>query len=131
VVLSALGTAHITKVSILYYNLESSSQRELLREMVKKVVVDREGHVLRVDLLPPFAFKYERDNRQIQLMGKTQFGKTSKTLHTLLRYDEEDACIGQVVPCPEARHVPDHIAHIALDEDVGVAVLNCFYRGEV
>jgi hypothetical protein len=56
VVLSALGTAHITKVSILYYNLESSSQREFLREMVKKVVVDQDDIIVRTDLRSPFAY---------------------------------------------------------------------------
>ena len=46
----------IAKIGTLYNNLERSSQRELLREMVEKVIVDRDGKVLRIDLLPPFAY---------------------------------------------------------------------------
>ncbi len=46
----------IAKVGILYNNLEQCSQRDVLREMVDKIVVDRAGNVVRMDLLPPFAY---------------------------------------------------------------------------
>jgi hypothetical protein len=46
----------ITKVGILYNNLEQRSQRDVLCEMVDKIVVDRVGNIVRMDLLPPFAY---------------------------------------------------------------------------
>ena len=66
----------IAKVGILYNNLERSSQRELLREMVEKVVVDRDGYVLRVDLLPPFAYLQQVINR---VKGETSSEGSQKT----------------------------------------------------
>jgi hypothetical protein len=46
----------IAKVSILYGNLGPCSQRNVLREMVDKIVVDRAGTIVRMDLLSPFAY---------------------------------------------------------------------------
>jgi hypothetical protein len=47
----------IAKVAILYNKLERSSQKKLLNEMVNRVVVNPEGTVKRMELLPPFAHK--------------------------------------------------------------------------
>jgi hypothetical protein len=33
-----------------------SSQKELLHEVVERIVVNNEGTVIRLDLLPPFAY---------------------------------------------------------------------------
>lgn len=46
----------ISKVGILYSKLERDSQKKLLREMVNRVVVCPEGTILRMELLPPFAY---------------------------------------------------------------------------
>ena len=46
----------VSKVGILYGNLSVRLQREVLREMISKVVVDREGTILRMELLSPFAY---------------------------------------------------------------------------
>jgi len=46
----------IAKVGILYNNLEPCSQRDVLRDMVDKIVVDRAGNIVRMDLLSPFAY---------------------------------------------------------------------------
>jgi DNA invertase Pin-like site-specific DNA recombinase len=53
----------ITKVGILYCRLERDRQNKLLREMVKRVVVNPEGTILRMELLPPFAYLKEVTDR--------------------------------------------------------------------
>ena len=53
----------IAKVGILYKNLVAKDQHELLRQMVKRVVVGLEGTILRVELLPPFAYLDELSRR--------------------------------------------------------------------
>ena len=46
----------ISKVCVLFESMERSEQKALLREMVERVVVDSEGRVLRLELLPPFSY---------------------------------------------------------------------------
>lgn len=46
----------IAKVGILYHNLQRSNQKAVLREMVDKIVVDGAGNIVRLELLPPFAY---------------------------------------------------------------------------
>ncbi len=45
----------ITELDILYERLSRSDQKKLLWNIVEKVVVNTEGDIARVDLLPPFA----------------------------------------------------------------------------
>ena len=52
----------IAKVGLLYNSLERSDQKELIRLMVEKVVVDAEGKV-RLELRAPFAYLYEISER--------------------------------------------------------------------
>jgi DNA invertase Pin-like site-specific DNA recombinase len=53
----------IAKVGILYRNLEASDQRELLKHMVKRVIVNLAGDILHVELLPPFAYLSQMSRR--------------------------------------------------------------------
>ncbi len=46
----------IAKVGILYERLKRDSQQRLLREMVDRIIVDPDGNILRIQLLPPFAY---------------------------------------------------------------------------
>ena len=46
----------IAKLGILYETLPRSAQKELLRNVVERVVVSTEGQIERVDFLPPFAY---------------------------------------------------------------------------
>ena len=46
----------IEKLGILYETLSQSDQRELLRNVVERVVVNTEGAIDRVEYLPPFAY---------------------------------------------------------------------------
>lgn len=46
----------IAKVGILYSKLERSDQKDLLRQMVERVVVNPEGKIIRLELLPPFSY---------------------------------------------------------------------------
>ncbi len=67
----------IEKVGILYANLDRDSQKKLLREMVNRVVVNPEGTLLRMELLPPFAYLKEVTDRVRQSSGNT--GRKTKT----------------------------------------------------
>ncbi len=71
----------IAKVGILYNNLEQCSQRDVLREMVDRIVVDRAGNVVRMELLAPFAYLKrltDRIKRETRSEG-TQGNKNSGT----------------------------------------------------
>jgi DNA invertase Pin-like site-specific DNA recombinase len=46
----------IAKVSILYSKLERGDQKDLLRQLVERVVVNPEGTIIRLELLPPFSY---------------------------------------------------------------------------
>jgi len=46
----------IAKLGILYETLPFDDQQELLRNVVERVVLNPEGTILRVDLLPPFGY---------------------------------------------------------------------------
>ncbi len=46
----------IAKVGILYNKLERGDQKDLLRQMVERVVVNPEGTLIRLELLPPFSY---------------------------------------------------------------------------
>ncbi len=67
----------IAKVSVLYGKLERSDQRKLLREMVDRVVVSPEGAILRMELLPPFAYLKEVIDRVREGGGVEAETKTS------------------------------------------------------
>ena len=53
----------ISKIGVLFRKLDASSQKELLREIVERVVVDPSGKVLRVELLPPFSYLHGLSDR--------------------------------------------------------------------
>lgn len=67
----------IAKVGLLYNNLERGDQKELLRYMIERVIVDSEEKV-RLKLHPPFA--YLRDiTEQVREDGKTKTSGGSAT----------------------------------------------------
>lgn len=53
----------IAKVGILYSSLGFSDQKELLRLIVERVIVSSEGKIVKLDLLPPFAYLNEVSGR--------------------------------------------------------------------
>jgi hypothetical protein len=61
----------ISRVGVLFKHLESSKQRDLLREMLERVVVNRAGEIIRVELKPPFAY--------IQDLMQRTWGGSEKT----------------------------------------------------
>ena len=46
----------IAKVGILYKQLDRADQRRLVHEMVDKIIIDPQGNIRRMELLPPFAY---------------------------------------------------------------------------
>ncbi|MBZ0278712.1 MAG: hypothetical protein K8I60_21370, partial [Anaerolineae bacterium] len=67
----------IAKVGILYSKLERSDQKDLLRQMVERVVVNPEGAIIRLELLPPFSYlRYVKTRVQQNDGGRAVKGKT-------------------------------------------------------
>lgn len=62
---------------ILYETLSRSYQKELLRNVIERVVVSPDGEIARVDLLPPFA--YLRDISDIVSGGEENLENLIKT----------------------------------------------------
>ncbi|GAB4526730.1 MAG: hypothetical protein OHK0046_43750 [Anaerolineae bacterium] len=66
----------VAKVGILYRKLERSEQKDLLRQMVERVVVDPEGTIIRLELLPPFSYlrhvtkRVQRNSGEAVVEGK-------------------------------------------------------------
>lgn len=46
----------ITKLGILYNKVDKESQRDLLRHIIKRVVIDVEGKIIEVELRTPFTY---------------------------------------------------------------------------
>jgi hypothetical protein len=44
-------------------NLDRKQQKQLLREIVQRIVVNAEGAILRIDLLPPFVYLHDLSRR--------------------------------------------------------------------
>ena len=65
----ALGVGGVSRVSVrkkiavLFKRLDASSQKDLLREIVERVVVDPGGKVLRIELVPPFSYLHGLSDR--------------------------------------------------------------------
>lgn len=56
----------IAKLGILYETLTCPKQKELLRNVVERVVLNPEGTVVRVDLLPPFAYLKDVSDKECE-----------------------------------------------------------------
>lgn len=66
----------IAKVGILYNKLERSDQKDLLRQMIERVVVNPEGMIIRLELLPPFSYLRHVIQRVQNSGGRAVTGKT-------------------------------------------------------
>lgn len=49
----------ISKIGVLFKKLALDDQKDLLREIVERVVVDPSGKVIRLELLPPFSYLHQ------------------------------------------------------------------------
>lgn len=87
----------ITKLGILYEMISRSDQKELLRNVIKRVVVNSEGEIARVDLRPPFA--YLRDISEKVNVGEENLENVIKTKTG----DVNTTCSSQVLECDSGR----------------------------
>jgi hypothetical protein len=86
----------IAKLGILYETLSRGDQKELLRNVVERVVVNTEGEIERVDLLPPFAYLRE-------VCEKVSGGEeTSENLARIETGDVAATCSSKVLECDPA-----------------------------
>ncbi|MBI5961799.1 MAG: recombinase family protein [Chloroflexi bacterium] len=68
----------ISRIGVLYHQLKRPQQKKLLREVIDRIVVDAEGMVLRIDLLPPFAYLHDLACRtQLKAESEAEQTKTS------------------------------------------------------
>lgn len=92
----------IAKLGVLYGKLSRSDQKELLRNVVERVVVNPEGKIARVDLLPPFAYLQD-------VSGKVSGGEGTSEHPALNEKDGQfvqgtnAACSRQVFDCGQYR----------------------------
>jgi DNA invertase Pin-like site-specific DNA recombinase len=87
----------ITKLSILYETLSNSQKRELLNNVIERVIVNLEGEIVRVNLLPPFSYL-------IEVCGKLENGVgTSETATETQTGDISATCSSQVLECGHGR----------------------------
>jgi hypothetical protein len=56
--------------------LERSDQKDLLRHMIERVVVNPEGMIIRLELLPPFSYLHHVTQRVQKTGGRAVKGKT-------------------------------------------------------
>jgi hypothetical protein len=87
----------IAKLGILYETLSGGDQKELLRNVVERVVVNTEGEIERVDLLPPFAYLREVCQR---VSGGEE---TSENLARIETGDVAATCSSKVLECDPGR----------------------------
>jgi hypothetical protein len=69
----------ISRIGVLFRRLDASSQKELLREIVERVVVDPSGKVIRVELLPPFSYLHQLSDRVGGGEGSSNGSRKTKT----------------------------------------------------
>jgi DNA invertase Pin-like site-specific DNA recombinase len=87
----------ITKLGILYEKLPRSDQKELLRNVVERVVVNPEGRIERVDLLPPFAYLQD-------VSEKVSGGEETPENPAINKTPGDDAgCSSEVLDCGQYR----------------------------
>src|SRR5690606_9154977 len=84
-----------------------SDQKELLRNVVERVVVNTEGEIERVDLLPPFAYLRE-------VCEKVSGGEeTSENLARIETGDVAATCSSKVLECDPDKTQSEHFPRYA------------------
>ena len=68
--------AIVAKISILYSKLEFCDKKELLQLIFERIIVNSNGEIIRVDLLPPFAYLMNISS-EISEDTKAQFLQTN------------------------------------------------------
>jgi hypothetical protein len=56
----------ISRIGVLHHQLDRKQQKKLLLEIIERIVVDVEGAIVRIDLLPPFAYLHDLSRRTQQ-----------------------------------------------------------------
>src|SRR5690606_24748285 len=102
---SGCGTENHCKVGLLYNSLERSDQKELLRLMVEKVVVDIEGKV-RLELRPPFAYLHEI-SEQVWHQGEIGQDKTKAS-----KVSPAGECSDWILDCGQYRTRTYNLSHV-------------------
>ena len=102
----------IEKVGILYRKLERSKQKDLLHQMVERVVVNPEGTLIRLELLPPFP--YLRDvTRRVRDEAETEAIQGKQNTSTMAGACSDYVPLGG----PEETRTPDlYSAIVALSQ---------------
>jgi hypothetical protein len=98
----------IAKLGILYETLSRSDQKELLRNVVERVVVNIEGEIERVDLLSPFAYLQE-------VSEKVRGGRSSSENPARIeKGDVAATCSSDVLECGHYKTQSEHSVSLNL-----------------
>jgi DNA invertase Pin-like site-specific DNA recombinase len=95
----------IAKLGILYETLPHPDQKELLRNVVERVVLNPEGNIIRVDWLPPFAYLQE-------VSEKVSCGRSSSENLAENQTSGDTGCSSGVLDCGQYKtrtYNPSHV----------------------
>lgn len=96
----------IAKLGILYGTLPHLDQKELLRNVVERVVLNPEGNIIRMDWLPPFAYLQEVSDRV------SQGGSFSENLAENQTSGDDAGCSSGVLDCGQYRTRTYNLSHV-------------------
>ncbi len=68
----------ISKIGVLYNKLGRNEQKELLRQIIERVIVDPEGMIIKLELLPPFSYLRRVSDRIGKDRGRSISGEKTK-----------------------------------------------------
>lgn len=98
----------IAKLGILYEMLPHPDQKELLRNVVERVVLNPEGNIIRVDWLPPFAY--------LQVVSeKVSCGRSSSENLAENQTSGDAGCSSGVLDCGNKKTRTSTIPKVVLD----------------
>ena len=92
----------IAQVGIVYNTLERSDQKELLRHMVERVIIDPEG-TIRLELRTPFAYLRDISDTVRGDGGSSDHSKKAKADSNSAIGLSSGQCSGSVLLCGEDR----------------------------
>ncbi len=69
----------ISQIGLLYRGMELSDQKRLLKNIVSRVVVDAQGKLLRMELLPPFSYFRQISEKLNEESDSSENRRTRKT----------------------------------------------------
>jgi hypothetical protein len=93
-----MRSTSISQIGVLYKGMELSNQKRLLKNVVSRVVVDAQGKLLRMELLPPFSYLRQISEKLNDEIDSSETRRTRKT----------GSCSTKVLPSTLDRTLIEH-----------------------